>query len=141
MQEKNAGLRFRIVTNSFASTDNLFAYSRITAAQRLHRIPPPRGARVQPLPASLLTLFPRQPRMAKLAAERAPAGEKAPAPFLCVHAKSLVIDGRIAFVGSYNLDPRSERLNTEAGLLVEDENFAHELQAEIERDMRPENSG
>ena len=53
-----------------------------------------------------------------------------------MHAKSLVIDGRVAFVGSYNLDPRSERLNTEAGLLVEDEEFAGELQAEIERDVR-----
>jgi hypothetical protein len=59
---------------------------------------------------------------------------------LCIHAKSLVVDGRVAFVGSYNLDPRSEQLNTEVGLLVEDEVFARELAAEIERDLRPENS-
>jgi len=92
------------------------------------------------VPASLLTLFPRQPRMAKLAPSARPPAKSAGA-VLCVHAKSLVIDGRIAFVGSYILDPRSERLNTEAGLLVEDENFAHELQAEIERDMRPRTAG
>ncbi len=141
MQQKHPGLRLRIATNSFASTDNLAAYSanyrlRNGYIEDLHL----EVHEFKPQPASLLTLFPRQPRLAQLAAARAPAGQVAPAPFLCVHAKSLVIDGRIAFVGSYNLDPRSERLNTEAGLLVEDEAFARDLQAEIERDMRPENS-
>jgi hypothetical protein len=57
-----------------------------------------------------------------------------------VHAKSLVIDDRVAFVGSYNLDPRSERLNTEVGLLIDDATIAQEIRAQIERDVRPENS-
>lgn len=141
MQRKHAGLKIRISTNSFASTDNLFAYSanyrlRNDYVEDLHL----EVHEFKSRPASLLTLFPQQPRLAKLAAERAPGEKAPPPPFLCVHAKSLVVDGRIAFVGSYNLDPRSEALNTEAGLLVEDEAFARELQAEIERDMRPENS-
>jgi len=141
LQRKHAGLRIRISTNSFASTDNLFAYSanyrlRNDYIENLNL----QVHEFKPQPASLLALFPRQPRLAQLAAERASGGKGAPSPFLCVHAKSLVIDGRIAFVGSYNLDPRSENLNTEAGLLVEDEAFATELQVEIERDMRPENS-
>jgi len=141
MQGKNPALRIRISTNSFASTDNLFAYS---ANYRL------RNDYVEdlklevhefkPLPASLPALFPRQPLMARLAAERADAGKAARPPFLCVHAKSLVVDGRIAFIGSYNLDPRSENLNTEAGLLIEDEALARELQAEMEADMQPANS-
>jgi putative cardiolipin synthase len=141
MQEKNPGLRFHISTNSFASTDNLFAYS---ANYRL------RSAYVQdlkllvhefkPLPASLPDLFPHRAVMSELAdAERA-AGKPTRGPFLCVHAKSLVVDDAIAFVGSYNLDPRSENLNTEAGLLVEDPAFARQLREEIERDMQPENS-
>jgi phosphatidylserine/phosphatidylglycerophosphate/cardiolipin synthase-like enzyme len=94
----------------------------------------------KPLPASLQTLFPRHAQMSALAAARTPAGKSVRPPFLCVHAKSLVVDERVAFVGTYNLDPRSENLNTEVGLLVEDEAFARELRAEIERDMRPENS-
>ena len=140
LHRKNPGLRVRISSNSFASTDNLFAYSanyrlRNTYVEDL-------GLEIhefKPQPASLLTVFPRQPRMAELAAARAKS-KSAPPPFLCLHAKSLVVDGRVAFVGSYNLDPRSENLNTEVGLLVEDEPFARALQAEIERDMRPENS-
>ncbi len=141
MQAKHPGLKIRISTNSFASTDNLFAYS---ANYRL------RGAYVEdlklqvhefkPQPGSLSTLFPRHGVMAELAAARAGAGRAERPPFLCVHAKSLVVDGRIAFIGSYNLDPRSENLNTEVGLLIEDEAFARELEAEIEDDMRPANS-
>jgi len=50
------------------------------------------------------------------------------------------VDGRLSFVGSYNLDPRSVSLNTEVGLIIEDEAFAHELQKKIERDMAPRNS-
>lgn len=141
MHRKNPGLRLRIATNSFASTDNLAAYSanyrlRNDYIEDLHL----EVHEFKPQPASLLTLFPSHPRMARLAAARTPAGKTAPSPFLCTHAKSLVIDGRFAFVGSYNLDPRSENLNTEAGLLIEDEAFASEIQAEIEHDMRPENS-
>jgi phosphatidylserine/phosphatidylglycerophosphate/cardiolipin synthase-like enzyme len=37
-----------------------------------------------------------------------------------LHAKSAVVDGTIAFVGSYNFDPRSQSLNTETGIIVRD---------------------
>jgi phosphatidylserine/phosphatidylglycerophosphate/cardiolipin synthase-like enzyme len=141
MQAKNPELRIRISTNSFASTDNLFAYSanyrlRNDYVEELRL----EVHEFKPLPGSLLTLFPRHPEMAEVATTQAKAGKPVRPPFMCVHAKSLVVDGRLAFVGSYNLDPRSERLNTEVGLLVEDEAFARELCAEIERDMLPENS-
>jgi phosphatidylserine/phosphatidylglycerophosphate/cardiolipin synthase-like enzyme len=62
------------------------------------------------------------------------------APYMCMHGKSMVIDEKIAFIGSFNLDPRSEALNTEIGLLIFDEDIAKELRANIERDIRPENS-
>jgi putative cardiolipin synthase len=137
MQARNPGLVIRVSTNSFASTDNLPAYS---ANYRL------RGEYIEnlrlqvhefmPQPSSLQALFPRHGRMA----DRARAtGGKGP-PFLSLHAKSLVVDDRVAFIGSYNLDPRSENLNCEVGLLVEDEAFARELRAEIDDDMRPQNS-
>lgn len=37
-----------------------------------------------------------------------------------LHAKTAVIDSQIAYVGSYNFDPRSEYLNTETGVVVDD---------------------
>lgn len=139
MREKNPGLVIRVSTNSFASTDNLPAYS---ANYRL------RGDYIgklglqvhefRPQPAARAQLFPGYERM--LARARQLHGADGERPFLSLHAKSLVVDDRTAFVGSYNLDPRSENLNCEAGLLVEDEAFAQALRAEIDRDLRPENS-
>jgi cardiolipin synthase C len=139
LRTKNPGLVIRVSTNSFASTDNLPAYSanyRLRGdyieklALEVHEFKPQPGAR------SLV--FPQYDRMATRAKQlHGPDGDR---PFLSLHAKSLVVDDRVAFVGSYNLDPRSENLNCEAGLLVEDGDFARELRTGIDRDMRPENS-
>ena len=41
-----------------------------------------------------------------------------------LHAKTAVVDGTSAFVGSYNFDPRSESLNTETGVIVRDAGIA-----------------
>ncbi|AOS46470.1 Putative cardiolipin synthase YbhO [Lacunisphaera limnophila] len=139
MQTRNPGLVIRVSTNSFASTDNLPAYS---ANYRL------RGDYIEklglqvhefmPQPAARSRLFPQYERMAARATQlNAADGDR---PFLSLHAKSLVVDDRFAFVGSYNLDPRSENLNCEAGLLVEDEALARALRDEIDRDLQPENS-
>ena len=49
-----------------------------------------------------------------------------------LHTKALEVDGRIAFVGSYNLDPRSTSLNCEQGIFVESPEIAAQL-AEIFR--------
>ncbi|MGL4318958.1 MAG: phospholipase D-like domain-containing protein [Pseudomonas sp.] len=38
-----------------------------------------------------------------------------------LHSKALVFDGSHVFVGSYNLDPRSNALNTEQGVLFRDD--------------------
>ena len=38
--------------------------------------------------------------------------------FECLHSKAAVIDGRIVIVGSFNLDPRSEHLNTELAIVL-----------------------
>jgi putative cardiolipin synthase len=49
-----------------------------------------------------------------------------------LHAKSAVIDGRIVLVGSYNIDPRSQNLNTEVMCVVEDGALAQELLESID---------
>jgi len=56
------------------------------------------------------------------------------------HAKSMVVDDRIACIGSANLSPRSLTLNSEIAVFIEDEVFAKELRQNIERDTRPQNS-
>jgi putative cardiolipin synthase len=57
-----------------------------------------------------------------------------------LHAKTMVFDRKHTFVGSFNLDPRSENLNTEMGLLVESEALAKAVKESIENDIAAGNS-
>ncbi len=54
------------------------------------------------------------------------------APGAFNHSKLMAIDGRWAFVGSSNLDPRSLRLNFEVDLEVMDVSFAQQLERRID---------
>ena len=56
-----------------------------------------------------------------------------PPPFL--HAKALLVDDGIAFIGSANLDARSLRLNYENSLVVLDERFGSELKHVVLNDF------
>jgi putative cardiolipin synthase len=44
-----------------------------------------------------------------------------------LHSKAAVIDGETAIVGSFNLDPRSERLNTELAVVMRENEIADSL--------------
>ncbi len=57
-----------------------------------------------------------------------------------LHAKSLVVDGRIAVIGTHNFDPRGDRYNTESAVVIPDAAFARELGDSIRRDIAPGNS-
>ena len=45
---------------------------------------------------------------------------RAESPVFALHAKTVVVDSRAVFIGTYNLDPRSENLNTEVGVVIHD---------------------
>ncbi|HYP78857.1 MAG TPA: phospholipase D family protein, partial [Steroidobacteraceae bacterium] len=45
-----------------------------------------------------------------------------------LHTKAFAVDGKILFVGSYNVDPRSTWLNCEQGVMVENEALAKQLE-------------
>jgi putative cardiolipin synthase len=55
-----------------------------------------------------------------------------------LHTKAMVIDDRVAVIGSYNMDPRSRVWNSEIALVVENRDFAAEVLAEMARDFAPE---
>jgi putative cardiolipin synthase len=54
-----------------------------------------------------------------------------------LHTKALTADGKLAFVGSYNIDPRSTSLNCEQGIFVESPAIA----AQLEEIFRIDSSG
>ncbi len=57
-----------------------------------------------------------------------------------LHAKIIVYDRRLIWIGSANSDPRSRRLNTEGGFLIESPVLAERLLARIEDDLSPQHS-
>lgn len=52
-----------------------------------------------------------------------------------LHSKTIIVDGKIASVGSANIDVRSFKLNFEANAFVYDHDFAGELRKEFDKDL------
>jgi putative cardiolipin synthase len=48
-----------------------------------------------------------------------------------IHAKSAVLDDELALIGSFNMDPRSQHLNTETAVAVPDRETARQLRQAI----------
>ncbi|MDH5648026.1 MAG: phospholipase D family protein [Gammaproteobacteria bacterium] len=122
------GVSVKINTNSLASTDNLMAYS----GYRKHR---------QKLLGLGVQLYEFRPdaKVAKDLIDRLPEFD-GKTPVFAIHAKTMVIDGKTVFIGTFNLDPRSANLNTEVGVLINHPGLAASVEAAIETDMRAENS-
>ena len=124
----NRGVRIRISTNSLASTDNVPAF-----VGYFRQRPRLLNAGVE------LFEYKAYPQIrAELIERYAEFADKNPR--FGLHAKSMVIDDELVFIGTFNLDPRSTHLNTEVGVIVESRALAEELTQSIERDIRPENS-
>jgi len=141
IRKKKPAVNIRVSSNSFGSTDNTVAYSanyrlRSTTIEKLGMF----VYEFKPHPGNLLELFPQYPEMLRSAQANIKLMPETSLPFLCIHAKSFVMDDKTAYIGSYNLDPRSENLNTEVGLLIEDQHIASILKALIMRDCEPANS-
>jgi putative cardiolipin synthase len=60
--------------------------------------------------------------------------------FVGLHVKAMVVDRQRSFIGSMNLDPRSEVFNSEMGVVIDSPTLADTLARHMERDMDPANS-
>ena len=122
------GVTVRINTNSLASTDNLPAFSGYrNQREELLKM----GLQIyeyKPAPEVQLKLMQRSPTATKKT------------PVFALHAKTIVVDSKTVYVGTFNFDPRSENLNTEVGAIIHDEALARAVEASIETDMAPGNS-
>ena len=119
------GVRVRILTNSLASHDVPAVNSHYEGWRR-------------PILATGAELYEFRPDPAIQASmvEFTPFRGR----FAGLHTKAMVIDRSRSFIGSMNLDPRSEVINSEMGIVIDSEPLAQALAAEMERDMGPANS-
>lgn len=125
---RDRGVRIQISTNSLASTDNLPAFSGY------------RRQRAQLLALGIEVAESRPDARVRTELMQRAGPLPATAPIFSIHAKTLVVDGRTVYIGTFNLDPRSENLNTEVGVVLRDPALARAVQAAIETDMAPDNS-
>jgi len=150
LRQEKPDIEFVFSTNSLASTDADTVYAN-TDKHKKHYVKTLGFYMYEfkPFPVDAPVFFPRWPDLIEekangIKSRSVVSGDNStiemPAPRSGLHAKSFVVDGRVAMVGSHNFDPRSEGFNTENGLLIWDENFAADLEALIRRDTEPQNS-
>ncbi len=122
LHERN--VRVRVLTNSLASNDMLAAHSGYAKTRR----------RLLENGMELYELRPDtdafRPGWSLLSGPSTAA----------LHAKAMVFDREAVFIGSFNLDPRSAVINTEAGLYIESPELAERLTAYMATGVVPANS-
>ena len=116
------GVRVRVLTNSLASND-------VVAAHAGH------AKRRKQLVESGMELYELRPDAGAIK-QKVIAGESKAS----LHTKAVVFDRESVFIGSFNLDPRSASINTEAGLYVESAELAEQVVAYMDEGVQPQNS-
>jgi putative cardiolipin synthase len=123
-QMARRGVRVRVLTNSLAATD----VAAVHAGYAKWRKDLLRAGVV------LLELKPSAVPQGQAPAESAkPKSGPGGSSKASLHAKTFGVDGQRIFVGSFNLDPRSARLNTEMGVVIDSPRFATDLAAALDR--------
>ncbi len=119
---KERGVRVRVMTNSLASNDVIAAH----AGHAKHR------KEILEIGVELYEMRPD----AGVFKKSIVSGESKAA----LHTKAIVFDRESVFIGSFNLDPRSASINTEAGLYIESAELAEQVIAYMDEGVLPRNS-
>ena len=114
------GVRVALLTNGLGSTDVLPVFSKYRKYRR-------------PLIEAGVEIYEVNPRSGALKPAVPAEDPDAPPPGVSLHGKLLAFDCRQFFVGSMNLDPRSARLNTEIGFVVDAPDVARTLCEGLDR--------
>jgi cardiolipin synthase C len=122
MQRAQAGVRTRLLTNSLAANDVLPVHAGYAKYRRR-------------LLKAGVEIHEFQRRAAHTAGSQRLSSASSDAS---LHAKVLVFDRTVTWVGSFNLDPRSAELNTELAIIIHDSAIGQRAAAMVERDLQPD---
>ncbi len=123
------GVKVRILTNSMASTDNMEAFSGyqrdrkklLNTGVKIYEFRPDAKERFKVMTGALQEKLNYTPTFG-------------------LHAKSMIIDGKITVIGTFNLDPRSANLNTECVTVIRSEKIAQAVLRGMDIEFSPDNS-
>ena len=119
-QLTSRGVRVRLLTNSAATNDVIAAHAGYA------------NTREELLNAGV-ELYELRPD-SNMKREWSIAAGKSRA---ALHAKAMAFDRETAFIGSFNLDPRSRSINTEIGVMVESPELARQLGEYMDEGVAP----
>ena len=117
-----SGIGLRILTNSLSATDVALVHAGYAKRRR-------------PLLRSRARIYELKAHFGETAQPNPGAedGRRMGSSSVSLHAKTFSVDRSRVFVGSLNLDPRSVRLNTEMGLVIESPSLARAIATEVDR--------
>lgn len=123
------GVKVRILTNSLASTDNVEAFSSyqsnreklLKTGVKIYEFRPDALERTKVMTGELQRTLDHT-------------------PIFGLHAKTMVVDGEITVIGTFNLDPRSANLNTECITIIHSQKVTKGVLKGMEEEFKPENS-
>ena len=116
-----AGVDIKILTNSFDATDVTAVHSGYSQwrPSLLHA-----GVKIYELKSTAS----EEQRENKLWKARSQSSTS-------LHAKTFAVDDHQVFIGSYNVDPRSANINTEMGVIINDDELARQLHGALGDDL------
>ncbi|UNU73196.1 phospholipase D family protein [Moraxella nasovis] len=110
----NSGVKINILTNSFHATDVGVVHSGYAHWR-------------QDLLSSDISLYELKSTASTASQQTNKLWRTAHHSNTSLHAKIFAIDDNKVFIGSYNIDPRSANINTELGVVIDDESLATQL--------------
>ena len=117
----DSGIKIKILTNSFDATD-------VTAVHSGYSQWRPKLLRSGIQIYELKSTAGEEKRDNKLWKARSQSSTS-------LHAKTFAIDDHQVFIGSYNVDPRSANINTEMGVIINDDELARQLHKALGDDL------
>jgi putative cardiolipin synthase len=115
------GVRIRVLTNSLEATDEAAVHAGYSKRRKS-------------LLESGVILYELRPASSNDGTLKS-AGHRGSLSDTSLHAKTFSVDRTHVFVGSFNFDPRSARLNTEMGFVIESPALAQQIEAALSRRM------
>lgn len=121
IQLANKGIKIKILTNSFDATD-------VTAVHSGYSQWRPKLLQAGIKIYELKSTASEEKRENKLWKARSQSSTS-------LHAKTFAVDDHQVFIGSYNVDPRSANINTEMGVVINDDDLARQLHEALSNDL------
>jgi len=120
---REKGVKITVITNSLASTDVFPVYGGYIES-------------IKPLVAMGVHLYELKPSVLKRIGQKRKIKHL---PALSLHTKLIFVDDRRMVIGSANIDPRSDKLNTELVVFITSKKLVQEEKVLLKQVLKAEN--